>query len=291
MNPATAHAGLGRAAPRKSRWPAKLDLLQSGSGLVLALFMWGHMAFVSTILISRDAMWTVSRFFEGTFLFGRPVPGLVSLVVAVIFALFIVHAALALRKFPINWRQWREIRQQARALQHDDTGLWLWQVVTGYALFFLAPAHLFVMMSRPDRIGPFESADRMWSDHYWPLYLLLLFRIIFIAERQRSAFSRVYAYCIASILFFHIAVNVCMTIGLFPIIGIPLPLISYGGSSLLTFTVLIFILVRLDADRAKIGSIADLAVIHEKRRHLHWIVHVEIVGIFEHHPFDGLLLH
>jgi rod shape determining protein RodA len=81
------------------------------------------------------------------------------------------------------------------------------------------------------------------------LYLLLLFRIIWIAERQRSAFSRVYAYCIASIIFFHIAVNVCMTIGLFPIIGIPLPMISYGGSSLLTFTVLIFILVRLDADR------------------------------------------
>jgi rod shape determining protein RodA len=81
------------------------------------------------------------------------------------------------------------------------------------------------------------------------IYLLLLFRIIFIAERQRSTFSRVYAYCIASIIFFHIAVNVCMTIGLFPIIGIPLPLMSYGGSSLLTFTVLIFILIRLDADR------------------------------------------
>lgn len=81
------------------------------------------------------------------------------------------------------------------------------------------------------------------------LYLLLLFRIIWIAERQRSTFSRVYAYCLASIIFFHITVNVCMTIGLFPIIGIPLPLISYGGSSLLTFTVLIFILIRLDADR------------------------------------------
>lgn len=81
------------------------------------------------------------------------------------------------------------------------------------------------------------------------IYLLLLFRIIQIAERQRSAFSRVYAYCVASILFFHIAVNVCMTIGLFPIIGITLPLISYGGSSLLTFTILIFILIRLDADR------------------------------------------
>ncbi|MDB5210557.1 MAG: Rod shape-determining protein RodA [Sediminibacterium sp.] len=81
------------------------------------------------------------------------------------------------------------------------------------------------------------------------IYLFLLFRIIKIAERQRSTFSRVYAYSVASILFFHIAVNVSMTIGLFPIVGIPLPLISYGGSSLLTFTVLIFILLRLDADR------------------------------------------
>ena len=81
------------------------------------------------------------------------------------------------------------------------------------------------------------------------LYLFMLFRIIKIAERQRSTFSRVYAYSVASIIFFHIAVNVSMTIGLFPIVGIPLPLISYGGTSLLTFTVLIFILLRLDADR------------------------------------------
>lgn len=81
------------------------------------------------------------------------------------------------------------------------------------------------------------------------IYLFLLYRIVRIAERQRSTFSRVYAYSVVSILFFHIAVNVSMTIGLFPIVGIPLPLISYGGSSLLTFTVLIFIMLRLDADR------------------------------------------
>ncbi len=81
------------------------------------------------------------------------------------------------------------------------------------------------------------------------IYLFLLYRIVKIAERQRSTFSRVYAYSVASIIFFHIAVNVSMTIGLFPIVGIPLPLISYGGSSLLTFTILIFILLRLDADR------------------------------------------
>ncbi len=81
------------------------------------------------------------------------------------------------------------------------------------------------------------------------LYMLLLFRIVFIAERQRSVFSRVYAYSLAAIFFFHVSVNICMTIGLAPVIGITLPLMSYGGSSLLTFTILIFILVRLDADR------------------------------------------
>ena len=81
------------------------------------------------------------------------------------------------------------------------------------------------------------------------LYLSFLLRIVYIAERQRSTFSRVYAYSVAGLIFFHIAINICMTIGLAPVIGITLPLLSYGGSSLLTFTILIFILVRLDADR------------------------------------------
>jgi rod shape determining protein RodA len=81
------------------------------------------------------------------------------------------------------------------------------------------------------------------------LYLAMLLRMIFIAERQRSTFSRVYAYSVAGILFFHIAINIGMTIGLAPVIGITLPLMSYGGSSLLTFTILIFIMIKLDADR------------------------------------------
>jgi len=81
------------------------------------------------------------------------------------------------------------------------------------------------------------------------LYLSLMLRILFLAERQRSAFSRIYGYCVASILFFHFAVNLSMTIGLAPVIGITLPFLSYGGSSLLSFSILIFILIRLDADR------------------------------------------
>ena len=81
------------------------------------------------------------------------------------------------------------------------------------------------------------------------IYLLLLFRMIAVAERQRSVFSRCYAYGVAAVFFFHIGINVAMTIGLAPVIGIPLPFISYGGTSLLTFTILLFILIRLDADR------------------------------------------
>ena len=81
------------------------------------------------------------------------------------------------------------------------------------------------------------------------VYLFFLLRIVKIAERQRSTFSRVYAYTVAGIMFFHVAVNICVTIGLAPVIGITLPLMSYGGSSLLTFTILIFVLIKLDADR------------------------------------------
>ena len=81
------------------------------------------------------------------------------------------------------------------------------------------------------------------------LYFGLMLRIVFLAERQRSVFSRVYAYCVAGILFIHVALNICMTIGLAPSPGITLPFLSYGGSSLLTFTALLFILIKLDADR------------------------------------------
>ena len=81
------------------------------------------------------------------------------------------------------------------------------------------------------------------------IYMLLLMRIVLVAERQRSVFSRCYAYGVASVLFFHIVINVCMTIGLAPVIGIPLPFVSYGGTSLLTFSIMLFIMIRLDADR------------------------------------------
>lgn len=84
------------------------------------------------------------------------------------------------------------------------------------------------------------------------LELFLILRVIFMAERQRSDFSRIYGYGVASILFFHLTINVGMTIGLMPVIGIPLPFFSYGGSSLWSFTILLFIFIKLDAYRVQI---------------------------------------
>ena len=84
------------------------------------------------------------------------------------------------------------------------------------------------------------------------LYLTLLIRIVLLAERQRSKFSRIYGYGVASILFFHFAINIGMTIGLAPVVGIPLPFFSYGGSSLWAFTVLLFIFIKLDANRLNV---------------------------------------
>lgn len=81
------------------------------------------------------------------------------------------------------------------------------------------------------------------------LYMFLLLRLVNLAERQRSTFSRVYGYSVACILFFHVFINIGMTIGIIPVIGIPLPLISYGGSSLWSFTILLFIFLKLDSNR------------------------------------------
>lgn len=81
------------------------------------------------------------------------------------------------------------------------------------------------------------------------LFLALFLRVIFLAERQKNRFARVYGYSVACIFFFHFATNIAMTIGLFPVIGIPLPFFSYGGSSLLGFTLLLFTLLKLDAHR------------------------------------------
>jgi rod shape determining protein RodA len=83
------------------------------------------------------------------------------------------------------------------------------------------------------------------------LFLALIIRLVFLAERQRTTFNRVYGYGVATILFFHLAINIGMVIGITPVIGIPLPFFSYGGSSLWAFSILLFIFLRLDASRTE----------------------------------------
>ncbi len=122
-------------------------------------------------------MYTIAKFFEGAAFLDEPQPVLVSLVVACIFTIFIVHAGLALRKFPINFRQWQQYRTHMGMMKHGDTSLWFLQACTGFIMFFLGSAHLFMMMTKSDTIGPFGSADRMWSDFMWPFYLILLIAV------------------------------------------------------------------------------------------------------------------
>ncbi|MDR1661930.1 MAG: fumarate reductase cytochrome b subunit [Azoarcus sp.] len=161
----------------KNRWSAWLDILQSSTGLFLALFMWGHMAFVASILLSKDAMWAVTRFFEGYFVFGESYPRLVSCVVAFVALVFVAHALLAVRKFPIGYRQCRAIFFHAKAMRHEDSVLWIWQVCTGFLLFFFVSAHLYQMFVWPQNIGPYASSDRVWSDGLWPFYLTMLLAV------------------------------------------------------------------------------------------------------------------
>ena len=97
-----------------------------------------------------------------------------------------------------------------------------------------------------------EEWGFLGSFFFMALYVGLLLRIIFLAERQRSNFSRIYGYSVVTILFIHFIINIGMTIGLLPVIGIPLPFISYGGSSLVGFTILLFVFLNLDSYRLQI---------------------------------------
>jgi len=156
-----------------------LDLAQSLTGLALALFMWTHLLLVSSILLGKDAMQFVTDMMEAKFLSGdeHGYPIIVTLTGVAISALFIVHAGIALRKFPSSWAQHRELRNQMSILNHADTKHWYTQAATGFVMFFLGSVHLYVITTQPETIGPFGSADRFVTGVMWPLYLVLLFAV------------------------------------------------------------------------------------------------------------------
>ena len=171
---------LGETVERKkSRIPAKLDYLQSATGLILGLFMWGHMLLVSSILISKDFMYSITKLLEASFIFEGGSPVIVALVAIVVFIIFIVHAALGMRKLPGSFKQYQVMKAHANHMNHEDTKLWFTQAFTGFAMFFLASIHLYTIMSQADAIGPYASADRIISGWMWPLYILLLLAVEF----------------------------------------------------------------------------------------------------------------
>ena len=98
-------------------------------------------------------------------------------VVALVSFMFVLHGLLAMRKFPANFQEYKSFASHRQMLRHEDTTLWWVQAWTGFALFFLASVHLYQMLMHPGDIGPYESAERVWSGRWWPLYLVLLFAV------------------------------------------------------------------------------------------------------------------
>ena len=158
--------------------PAKLDFLQSITGLVLALFIMGHILFEASILISNEMMYKVTIMFEGYYFFGERYPGIISFLAAGIFVIFIIHAAIALRKFPANYKQHKTMKEHVLRMKHEDTSLWIIQVTTGFMMFFIGSVHLYIMMSQPANIGPFASSSRVVDELMGPLYFMLLLSVI-----------------------------------------------------------------------------------------------------------------
>lgn len=164
---------------KKSRLPARLDFAQSATGLILGLFMWVHMMLVGSIILGKDMFYTVAKTMELAFLdpagYGYPIA--VFFAVSGVGTLFILHALLGVRKFPISWKQHRIFRDQMQMMKHQDTNLWYVQVITAFIMFFAGSVHLYMMWSNPAGIGPYMSADRIVSGNMWPLYLVLLISV------------------------------------------------------------------------------------------------------------------
>ena len=163
---------------KKSKWPARLDYFQSATGLFLALFITFHILFESSILFGKEAMYRLTKMFEGEPFIEGGEPLIITGLAFVIFSLFIFHAFLAMRKFPSSYKEYQRYKAHRKLLNHDDTNLWFVQITTGFAMFFLGSIHLYMMMTSPEKIGPYASSDRIYSDWMWPMYLILLIAVV-----------------------------------------------------------------------------------------------------------------
>lgn len=158
--------------------PARLDFLQSFTGLILALFIVGHIMFEASILISHEMMYRVTIMFEGYYFFGETYPGIITFLAAAISVVFILHAGIAMKKFPSSYRNFRVIRAHMKEMKHEDSSLWMIQVITGFMMFFMGAVHLYIMMTQPADIGPYASSHRVVNEFMGPLYFMLLISVV-----------------------------------------------------------------------------------------------------------------
>lgn len=158
--------------------PARLDFIQSTTGLILVIFIMGHLLFEASILISNEAMYKMTIFFEGYYFFGEKYPGIISFLAAAISVIMILHILTAIRKFPASYKKYKIMKNHMSTMKHEDTSLWMLQVITGFIMFFTASVHLYIMMSQPSNIGPYASSHRIVDEMMGPLYLLLLISVV-----------------------------------------------------------------------------------------------------------------
>jgi fumarate reductase subunit C len=158
--------------------PARLDFIQSLTGLILAVFIMGHIIFEASILISHEMMYRVTIMFEGYYFFGETYPGIISFLASAISVIFILHALIAIRKFPASYRDYKIIKEHTQKMKHEDSSLWLIQVLTGFMMFFIGSVHLYIMITQPSNIGPFASSSRIVDEFMGPLYFMLLISVV-----------------------------------------------------------------------------------------------------------------
>ena len=158
--------------------PARLDFLQSFTGLILALFIMGHILFEASILISNEMMYRVTIMFEGYYFFGETYPGIISFLAASISVIFVLHAGIAMKKFPSSYRNFKVVRAHMKSMKHEDSSLWMIQVITGFMMFFMGSVHLYMMIAEPGDIGPYASSNRIVNEFMGPLYFMLLISVI-----------------------------------------------------------------------------------------------------------------
>ncbi len=160
----------------KLRQAAWLDRWQSLSGAILAGFLLIHLHLESSILFGKDAFYQVARMLEAGFLdpSGHGYPFVIVLFGLGLFVVLMIHAIAAIRRFPTKYKQWKTLRAFSRTVPQRETNLWLFQLISGFALFFLVPVHLLGIVMNPGSIDPNLSAFRIVEQGFGFLYMALL---------------------------------------------------------------------------------------------------------------------